>query len=98
MRHVCNSVECKFYECCDSSKSVAELAAIVMYYPDLCGPGNNYKHFALRSGIRAVRMNIFDEREIHEDCTVEILRSSITGETSIGWWENDHPPMGMERD
>lgn len=33
--------------------------------------------------------NIYDEEEIHENCTVQILRNSQTGETSIGWWEND---------
>lgn len=32
--------------------------------------------------------NIYDEEEIHENCTVHILRNSVTGETSIGWWEN----------
>lgn len=31
--------------------------------------------------------NMFDESEIHENCTVQILRNSITGEVSIGWWE-----------
>ena len=33
-------------------------------------------------------VNIYDEEEIHTNCTVQILRNSITGETSIGWWEN----------
>ena len=33
--------------------------------------------------------NIYDEEEVHENCTVQILRNSITGETSIGWWENE---------
>lgn len=36
-----------------------------------------------------VKTNIFDEREVHENCTVEILKNSITGETSIGWYENE---------
>jgi hypothetical protein len=44
--------------------------------------------------IVGVSTSIFDEREIHLNCTVEILRNSVTGETSIGWWENDHPPVG----
>lgn len=34
-------------------------------------------------------VSIFDEEEIHTNCTVQILRNSITGETSIGWWENE---------
>lgn len=33
--------------------------------------------------------NIYDTEEIHENCTVQILRNSVTGETSIGWWENE---------
>jgi hypothetical protein len=32
---------------------------------------------------------IYDECEIHENCTVEILRNSKTGEQSIGWWQSD---------
>ena len=30
----------------------------------------------------------FDIEEIHENCTVQILRNSVTGEMSLGWWEN----------
>ena len=33
--------------------------------------------------------NVFDECEIHENCTVEIWKNSQTGEVSIGWWENE---------
>lgn len=40
-----------------------------------------------------VEYNIFDQCEHHENCTVEILSSSVTGETSIGWWRNDNPPQ-----
>ena len=32
--------------------------------------------------------NIYDKEEIHENCTVQILKNSVTGETSVGWWEN----------
>ncbi len=35
-----------------------------------------------------LEINVYDEEEIHENCTVQILRNSITGKTSIGWWEN----------
>jgi len=40
-----------------------------------------------------VQTNMFDEEEIHTNYTVQILRNSVTGETSIGWWENDNPPQ-----
>ena len=35
-----------------------------------------------------VETNIFDIEEIHPNCTVQILRNSVTGEVSVGWWEN----------
>ena len=33
--------------------------------------------------------NMFDDEEIHENCTVQIWKNSVTGETSVGWWRND---------
>ena len=39
-----------------------------------------------------VNMSIYDEVELHTDCTVQILKNSVTGEISIGWWDNAHPP------
>ena len=36
-----------------------------------------------------VETNIYDEEELHTNCTVQILRNSVTGEVSIGWWENE---------
>lgn len=36
-----------------------------------------------------VSMNIFDEETIYEDCTVQILKNSQTGEESVGWWKNE---------
>ena len=36
-----------------------------------------------------VETNIFDEEEIHNNCTVQILHNTVTGETSVGWWENE---------
>ena len=32
--------------------------------------------------------NVYDECEVHENCTVEIWRNSKTGKISIGWYEN----------
>ena len=40
-----------------------------------------------------VESNIYDEEEIYYDCTVQVLRNSITGETSVGWFRNDEPPI-----
>lgn len=33
--------------------------------------------------------NLYDEEEIHTNCTVQIWKNSTTGEVSIGWWENE---------
>lgn len=38
-------------------------------------------------------INVYDQVEIYEDCTVQILTNTITGEQSIGWWRNDKPPI-----
>ena len=34
-----------------------------------------------------VETNIYDQEEIHHGCTVQVLRNSVTGEVSVGWWE-----------
>lgn len=31
---------------------------------------------------------VFDKESVYENCTVQILRNSLTGEQSIGWWPN----------
>lgn len=33
-------------------------------------------------------INMFDDEEIHENCTVQVWKNTATGETSIGWWQN----------
>lgn len=38
------------------------------------------------SGIQA---SIFDEETIYKNCTVQVLRNSITGDVSVGWWPNE---------
>lgn len=35
-----------------------------------------------------VEMCVFDEVETYENCTVQILKNSVTGEISVGWWKN----------
>ena len=43
---------------------------------------------ALEEAQNGVDSNIYDQEEVHENCTVQILRNSYTGKTSIGWWKN----------
>lgn len=35
-----------------------------------------------------VDTSMFDIEEIYPNCTVQVLKNSITGEISVGWWEN----------
>ena len=32
-------------------------------------------------------IGVYNEEEIHENCTVQIWRNTVTGETSVGWWQ-----------
>ena len=32
---------------------------------------------------------IYDIEEIHHGCTVQVLTSSVTGESSVGWWKEE---------
>ena len=41
-----------------------------------------------------ITTNIYDQEEIHHNCTVQILRNSFTGEVSVGWWENEDDDSG----
>lgn len=40
-----------------------------------------------------IETNLYDIEEVHHNCTVQILRNSVTGEQSIGWWPETQPPM-----
>ena len=43
-----------------------------------------------------MELNMYDQCEIIEGCTVEILTNTLTGETSVGWWRGgveDRPGM-----
>ena len=35
-----------------------------------------------------VLTNFYDEEIVLENCTVQILRNTATGEESVGWWVN----------
>lgn len=36
-----------------------------------------------------VETNMFDKEEIYQNCTVQVLTNTVTGEVSVGWWKND---------
>ena len=41
-------------------------------------------------------IGIYDVVEEYDNCTVQLLRNSITGEESIGWFNNDDPPVTVD--
>ena len=45
--------------------------------------------FVANGEIMSVEPNIYDQEERHENCTVQILRNSLTGAYSFGWWDNE---------
>ena len=47
------------------------------------------------SRITKVEAALYNIEEIHPNATVQIWRNSVTGDESIGWWDNDHPPAMM---
>lgn len=49
--------------------------------------GNTYQLKNIKDA--PIVTSMFDQEEIHRNCTVQILKNSVTGEISIGWWEND---------
>lgn len=40
-----------------------------------------------------IETNVFDVEEVHPNCTVIIWKNSVTGEYSIGWYDNDEEPV-----
>lgn len=66
---------------------IVEAAAVVV----LCRGGVN------RMSDIMIDSNLYDECRTYPNCTVEILRNSVTGKESVGWWRNDKPPVGKKK-
>lgn len=43
---------------------------------------------ALEQAQYGVDSNLYNEEEVHENCTVQILKNTYTGKISIGWFDN----------
>ena len=41
-------------------------------------------------------IGIYDIVEEYPNCTVQILRNSVTGEETFGWFNNDDPPVTVD--
>lgn len=37
----------------------------------------------------SVKTNLFDLVEEHDHCHVQVLKNSVTGEISVGWWKEE---------
>lgn len=42
-----------------------------------------------QNGEQSIEVNLYEEVELHTNCTVQVLRNVLTGELSVGWWDND---------
>ena len=47
--------------------------------------------------VETIQTNLFDVEEVYPNCTVQIWKNSVTGEVSVGWWENE-PEEGAGND
>ena len=45
---------------------------------------------ALEYAQNGVDTNLYNEKEVHKNVTVEVWRNTYTGKTSIGWYENNN--------
>ena len=41
-----------------------------------------------QQNVENMEINIYDEEETYPDCTVQVLKNSVTGKVSVGWWKN----------
>lgn len=39
--------------------------------------------------IEITAMDVYDIEEVYPNCTVQVLRNSVTGQVSVGWWKNE---------
>ena len=39
--------------------------------------------------IEIISTNLYNIEEVYPNCTVQVLKNSVTGEQSIGWWVNE---------
>lgn len=46
------------------------------------------EHFA-ESETKVIEVNIYDVEEVHDNCVVQILKNTVTGDMSVGWWEKE---------
>lgn len=43
--------------------------------------------FAINALAGQTEVNIYDKEETYHGCTVQVLKNTVTGQTSVGWWK-----------
>lgn len=81
-------------------EKIMEAACEVCRWPFQCESEDelNEEHCSSCPVAAAMGMTVtgvYDQEEVHLNCTVVIWSNSETGEQSIGWWENGSPPDGQ---
>lgn len=46
----------------------------------------------MKQNYKVDSIGFYDEREVYRNCTVEILKNSVTGEVSVGWYKEGEYP------
>lgn len=41
------------------------------------------------SEVMDVHFGVYDKEETYENCTVQVLTNTVTGDVSVGWWQNE---------
>lgn len=86
----CRAATCKdclhFAVCVDAAKEQLERRIYGTIKKRISGP-DDCKHFI---PVSPPETNLFDKVEEYENCTVQVLTNTITGEVSVGWWRNNN--------
>ena len=73
--------------------SNVEMRSLADFFDGLIDRVKTY-NTAVETEREKIDLNIYDEEEIHENCTVQILTNTKTGAVSVGWWENNENRSG----
>ena len=72
----------------DAADAIEELlAAVQKWNPVSEPPKEKGDYWCNVDDMMLDSIGVYNEEEIHENCTVQIWRNTVTGETSVGWWQ-----------
>lgn len=79
-----NCAECEVNEAAKCGTDYKYLLKHEQYY-DSIRPDCPLKPFTQPEP--QITTNIYDQEKIHHNCIVQVLRNSVTGDVSVGWWK-----------